>query len=61
MSYEDVKNIIGCDGEQMSEVGKKGDALYTVIYDWKGQDGISNADFEFQGDKLQSKSQIGLD
>lgn len=60
MSYAQVKKIIGCDGDILSETGTKGDSLYTVMYDWKGQDGISNADFEFQGDKLQNKSQAGL-
>ena len=60
MSYADVKGVIGCDGEQMSEVGTKGDSLYTVVYDWKGKDGISNAVLEFQGDQLQMKSQTGL-
>lgn len=60
MSYADVKNIIGSDGKVLSETGTKGDALYTVMYDWYGKDGISNATFEFQGDKLQIKSQVGL-
>ena len=60
MSYEDVVKIIGSDGEQMSETGTKGDEYYTVVYDWKGKDGASNAVMEFQGDKLQTKSQIGL-
>lgn len=61
MSYAEVKKIIGSDGEVMSEVGTKGDSLYIVVYDWKGKDGISNATFEFQGDKLQSKAQAGLE
>ena len=60
MTYDEVKAIIGSDGEQMSEVGTKGDALYTVVYNWKGKDGISNAVLEFQGDKLSAKSQVGL-
>jgi hypothetical protein len=60
MSYKDVKTIIGSDGDMMSETGTKGDQYYTVIYDWKAADGIANATFEFQGDKLQTKSQAGL-
>lgn len=60
MSYEQVKSIIGSDGELMSEVGTKGDAYYTVMYDWKASDGIANATFEFQDGKLQLKSQVGL-
>ena len=60
MSYEEVKKIIGCDGELMSEVGTKGEQYYTVVYNWKGKDGISNAVFEFQDNKLIAKSPVGL-
>lgn len=60
MTYEEVKKIIGCDGELMSEVGSKGEQYYTVVYNWKGKDGISNAVFEFQDNKLIAKSQVGL-
>lgn len=60
MSHEKVKKIIGCDGELMSEVGTKGEKYYTVVYNWKGKDGISNAVLEFQDNKLISKSQVGL-
>lgn len=60
MSYDQVKQIIGSEGELLSEAGTKGDQYYTVVYDWKSSDGISNATFEFQGDKLQVKSQVGL-
>lgn len=60
MTYEEVKKIIGCDGELMSEVGSKGQKYYTVVYNWKGKDGISNAVLEFQDNKLISKSQVGL-
>jgi hypothetical protein len=31
-----------------------------ALYDWAGKDGISNATFIFIGDKLSTKSQVGL-
>jgi hypothetical protein len=60
MSYGEVAKIIGSEGEMMSETGAKGDPYYTVIYNWKGKDGISNSVITFQGDKVYNKAQIGL-
>jgi len=61
MSYNEVKAIIGSDGESMSEVGEKGTDYYTVVYMWKGEGMIgANANFTFQNDKLQMKAQVGL-
>ena len=61
MSYEEVKYIIGGEGEMLSESGNPGDQFYTVMYSYKGKGGLgANANFMFQNGQLQNKSQIGL-
>ncbi|MDM5430773.1 DUF3862 domain-containing protein [Bacillus mycoides] len=61
MSYEEVKNIIGSDGEVISEGGQAGDQFHTIMYSWKGEKGLgANANFMFLEGKLQNKSQFGL-
>jgi hypothetical protein len=61
MTYEQVKEIIGTDGELMSESGDKGTEYYTVMYMWKGEGSSgANANFMFQGGKLNNKAQFGL-
>ncbi|WP_242224565.1 DUF3862 domain-containing protein [Bacillus cereus group sp. BfR-BA-01380] len=61
MSYEEVKNIIGSDGEVLSETGQKGDQFHTIMYKWDGEKGLgANANFTFQEEKLANKSQFGL-
>ncbi|WP_238322927.1 DUF3862 domain-containing protein [Gorillibacterium massiliense] len=62
MSYEEVSKIIGGPGEILSEVGQKGDDLYTVMYMYEGKGSIgANANFMFQSGKLQMKAQFGLE
>lgn len=58
MSYDDVKNIVGCEGTLNSET----EVLDTkmAIYSWYGKDGISNANVSVQNNKVISKAQIGL-
>lgn len=61
MTYEEVKTIIGSDGEVMSESGQKGQQFYTIMYSWNGEQGLdANANFIFQEEKLQNKAQFGL-
>ncbi|WP_336967253.1 hypothetical protein [Bacillus cereus] len=61
MTYEQVKEIIGTDGELISEGGEKGTEFYTVMYMWEGVGSPgANANFMFQGGKLNSKAQFGL-
>lgn len=60
MSYEEVVEIIGSEGELLSETGTKGDQFYTVMYKWDGEGLGANANFTFQNNKLQNKSQFGL-
>ncbi len=61
MSYNEVKEIIGSEGELLSEAGDKGTEFYTVMYSWKGEGSIgANANAMFQNGKLASKAQFGL-
>ncbi|MGE7918949.1 DUF3862 domain-containing protein [Viridibacillus sp. NPDC093762] len=60
MSYKRVQKIVGGKGELLSEVGSKGDTYYTYMIVYYGKDGISNANFTFQGGKLEMKAQILL-
>lgn len=59
MTYEQVIAIIGSEGTVLSEVGKKGEKLHTVMYKWDGS-GFGSANATFQDGKLLSKAQIGL-
>jgi len=63
MTYDQVKEIVGSDGEQLSEVGEKSSEFYTVMYSWAGSGSLgANANFTFQGNPavLIAKAQIGL-
>ncbi|MGX7596336.1 DUF3862 domain-containing protein [Planococcus plakortidis] len=60
MSYEEVVEIIGSEGTVMSETGEAGSEFHTVMYEWDTDGFMSAANFMFQGNKLQSKSQIGV-
>jgi hypothetical protein len=61
MTYEKVTEIIGGTGEVMSEAGEKGTQFYTILYTFKGEGSLgANANFTFQGGKLQAKAQFGL-
>ena len=59
MSYEEVKNIIGSDGTVVSDTQVSD--THMIIYSWYGKDKISNANFNFQDDKLINKTQLGLE
>ncbi|MFY0760227.1 hypothetical protein AB1K32_15255 [Metabacillus dongyingensis] len=62
MTYEEVVAIIGVEGEILSEVGEKGTQFYTIMYMWDGETGLgANANAMFQGNKLNAKSQFGLE
>ncbi len=60
MSYNEVCNILGYEGELISEVNIGDDKLATKMYAYYGENLGSNANFTFQNDKLISKAQIGL-
>ena len=60
MSYSEVCNILGYEGELISEGNIGDDKLDTKMYAYYGENLGSNANFTFQNDKLISKAQIGL-
>lgn len=59
MSYEEVVDVVGCEGTLMSTVDLMD--INTSIYYWYGKNGISNANVTFQNDAVVSKAQIGLE
>ena len=59
MTYEEVKNVIGCDGKLSTE-SSAGDQSMKVYY-WYAKNGVSNATFSFYNNELSAKSQIGLE
>jgi hypothetical protein len=61
MTYEEVVKILGGPGELMSEAGEKGTPYYTVMYQYEGNGLGANANFTFQGGKLEAKAQFGLE
>jgi outer membrane protein assembly factor BamE (lipoprotein component of BamABCDE complex) len=60
MTYDQVKAIVGNDGELLSESGDKGTQFYTEMYQFKTDGFLSNAMMTFQGGKLINKAQVGL-
>jgi hypothetical protein len=61
MTYEEVVAIVGGEGQVLSEVGKKGEPMYTIMIMYEGEEGIgANANFMFQDGELQSKAQLLL-
>lgn len=61
MTYEQIVEIIGGEGDKLSESGNEGDQYHTVMYMYNGEGDLgANANFTFQGGKLQNKSQMGL-
>lgn len=61
MTYEEVCEIIGSEGELVSEVNITEETYHTKMYIWYGS-GITgaNANFTFENNKLMSKAQMGL-
>jgi outer membrane protein assembly factor BamE (lipoprotein component of BamABCDE complex) len=60
MTYDQVKAIVGSDGELLSESGDKGTQYYTEMYQFKTDGFLSNSTMTFQGGKLINKAQVGL-
>lgn len=66
MTYREVADIIGWGGKAsdvlISEAGEKGTEAYTAIYQFEGKGDIgANVVTAFQGGKLISKAQSGLE
>lgn len=57
MSYKKVVEIIGFEGEELSQSDVAG--IKTIMYQWVNDDG-SNMNATFQNNKLQTKAQFGL-
>lgn len=61
MTYEQVVKIVGSEGVLTAESGDVKSKDYTTIYDFSGSGEIgANANFTFQGGKLITKAQTGL-
>lgn len=61
MSYDEVVDIIGSEGEVNAETGKEGDDMHVVIYSWKGKGEVgANAIITFSNGEMQTKAQAGL-
>ena len=63
MEYQEVFDIIGSRGEELaaSDLGFS-DEYYTVIFTWDGDGTLgANANVTFQGGKVTSKAQAGLE
>ena len=62
MTYEEVCDIVGGEGTLGSSVDVGiGEEYMTEIYQWTGDGSIgANANVSFQGGKVVSKAQIGL-
>ncbi len=58
ISYEDAVAILGGEGTELSSSNMA--RTNTVMYSWKGPDGISNMSAMFQNNKLVNRSQLGL-
>jgi hypothetical protein len=58
MSYEQVKNLVGCEGRVMSTSSHPG---YTItVYTWDGNGTYSYANVTFTNDAVDDKLQEGL-
>ena len=62
MTYDEVCAIVGGEGTLSSSVDIGGSEYKTEIYQWTGDGSIgANANVTFQGGKVISKAQIGLE
>lgn len=61
MSYSDVSGIMGVGGELLSTTNIGDDSYKTDMYVWYGKRTGANCNITFQGGKVVSKAQFGLD
>lgn len=61
MSYEEVCALIGGEGKKLSEIDSPGDEFYTVCYFFYGDKAETSASFIFQGNRLKSKANTGIE
>ncbi|MDM5188651.1 DUF3862 domain-containing protein [Bacillus sp. DX4.1] len=60
MSYNEVKELVGCEGDLLTEYGEKNAANYQQTFAWKGNAPQSFAEITFSKGKVRSKTQRGL-
>lgn len=60
MTYEQIVEIFGEEGEVLSEVDIGMDEYTTTVYCWYDETGIANCNITIQGGKVVAKSQVGL-
>ena len=58
MTYQEVVNIVGCDGELTLESGD--DSYKLRYYTWRAKRGIGNMVIGFENDYVAAKTQFGL-
>ncbi|MBO4694217.1 MAG: DUF3862 domain-containing protein [Clostridia bacterium] len=62
MTYDEVCEIVGGEGTLGSNVDIGDEEYKTEIYQWSGEGTVgANANVTFQGGKVVSKAQIGLE
>lgn len=63
MNFQEVADIVGSSGTRLSEVDLNlGDEYRTIIFQWDGEGSLgANANVTFQGGKVVSKAQFGLE
>lgn len=60
MSYEQVREIFGCEPSSASELGEKGTSGHILMCTWQDAGGVS-VSLTFMQDALWYKSQVGLE
>ncbi|MBH5317192.1 hypothetical protein I6N90_05135 [Paenibacillus sp. GSMTC-2017] len=61
MTYKEIVDIVGGEGELVSEGGEEGSETHVVIYMFEGDgDALASATFAITAGKLITKTQLGL-
>jgi hypothetical protein len=60
MTYAQVVEILGSEGALQSEAGEKDSADHMTVYLWKGKNDDSRAVMVFTGEKMASKTHVGI-
>jgi hypothetical protein len=61
MTYEEVVSIIGGEGKIITDIGKLGEAAYTVLYVWESEENPSaTVNILFEGGVMMNKAEYGI-
>ncbi|UUZ93941.1 DUF3862 domain-containing protein [Paenibacillus sp. P25] len=60
MSYDEVAKVVGGPGKVLQETGSKDQPGYTLVVEYKGENGDGSARFTFINGKLSNKSSSSL-